>query len=292
MPSWHPVRSRLRSAPSQRVKNVSMSDHELREGRVGPFVTFVERVRPDGAVARWGSRRHRKHPVDAPAVDSTWWAPLARGWWIAILFAVGSLLFALGAVPSYVNAVGAWPDAVRSSSARCSSRQRIASTYREAVARPSVTVPQPAASSSAARPDRLAGDRRTAGRSPGFLQHQHLERAAHRPLRRRPRHQHVWRPDAVGSDPVLSWSPACWHGSRSPWPDLARARPLVIDLHPTLAKLGRGQSPSPGSRPSAWLTTRHRPAPTTRRSTSAPSIGADLLPDRGDPAPARTHLPC
>ena len=75
-------------------------DQEDQQGRVGPFVTYVERVRPDGAVARWDSRRHRKHPQGAPAAGSTWWAPRARGWWIAVLFAVGSLLFALGAVPA------------------------------------------------------------------------------------------------------------------------------------------------------------------------------------------------
>jgi hypothetical protein len=32
-------------------------DREDRQGRVGPFVTFVERVRRGGAVARWDSRR-------------------------------------------------------------------------------------------------------------------------------------------------------------------------------------------------------------------------------------------
>jgi hypothetical protein len=69
------------------------------EGSIGPLETFVDHVRPDGVVARWGSRRHRKHLQGGPAVGSTWWAPRARGWWIAVLFAVGSLLFALGAVP-------------------------------------------------------------------------------------------------------------------------------------------------------------------------------------------------
>ncbi len=38
---------------------MSVQDRADRQGRVGPFVTFVERVRPDGAVARWESRRHR-----------------------------------------------------------------------------------------------------------------------------------------------------------------------------------------------------------------------------------------
>lgn len=32
------------------------------QGQVGPFVTFVEHRRPDGVVADWESRRHRKHP--------------------------------------------------------------------------------------------------------------------------------------------------------------------------------------------------------------------------------------
>src|SRR5689334_23477226 len=37
---------------------------------------------------------------------STWWAPRARGWWIGVLFAIGSTLFALGALPPYADAVG------------------------------------------------------------------------------------------------------------------------------------------------------------------------------------------
>ena len=82
-----------------------------RDGHVGPFVTFVEHERPDGVIARWESRRHRKHPPGAPAAGSTWWAPTARGWWIAVLFAVGSLLFVLGAVPGYASGVGTRWDA-------------------------------------------------------------------------------------------------------------------------------------------------------------------------------------
>jgi hypothetical protein len=87
-------------------------DRAGRDSGVGPFVTLVERVRPDGVVGRWESRRHRKHPDGASTVGSTWWAPSARGWWIAILFAVGSLLFAIGAVPGYVSAVGTRWDSV------------------------------------------------------------------------------------------------------------------------------------------------------------------------------------
>jgi len=80
------------------------------EGHVGPFRTFVEHRRPDGAVARWESRRYRKQ-LGTPAGGSTWWAPGARGWWIAALFAVGALLFALGTVPAYADAVGTRWDA-------------------------------------------------------------------------------------------------------------------------------------------------------------------------------------
>ena len=84
-----------------------------RDGRylsIGAPVTFVDHVRPDGVMVRWESRRHRKH--QKPADGSTWWAPRARGWWIAVLFAIGSLLFALGSVPAYTSAVGSLWDTV------------------------------------------------------------------------------------------------------------------------------------------------------------------------------------
>ena len=78
----------------------------------GPFVTFIVRKRPDGVIARWESRAHRKHLHPDARRGSTWWAPHDRDWWIGVLFAVGSILFALGTVPAYVDAVGARPDAV------------------------------------------------------------------------------------------------------------------------------------------------------------------------------------
>ncbi|MGH9079906.1 MAG: hypothetical protein ACRDYE_07525 [Acidimicrobiales bacterium] len=78
---------------------------------LGPFVTFIEYERPDGVVARWESRRHRKQ-ASPTATGGTWWAPHARGWWIGALFAVGSTLFALGAVPGFANTVGTRVDSV------------------------------------------------------------------------------------------------------------------------------------------------------------------------------------
>ena len=78
----------------------------------GPFVTYVVRRRPDGVIARWESRSHRKHLAGSRPRGSTWWAPQDRDWWIGVLFAVGSFLFGLGTVPAYANAAGARPDAV------------------------------------------------------------------------------------------------------------------------------------------------------------------------------------
>jgi hypothetical protein len=58
--------------------------------------------------ARW----LRKHPLGDHHPDATWWAPRSRGWWIAVLFAIGSVLFALGALPPYARAVGTTATAV------------------------------------------------------------------------------------------------------------------------------------------------------------------------------------
>jgi hypothetical protein len=79
----------------------------------GPFVTFIESERPNGVVARWESRRHRKSDIGHRAGSrGTGWSPRSPGWWIGVLFAVGSVLFALGAVPGYVNVVGARTDSI------------------------------------------------------------------------------------------------------------------------------------------------------------------------------------
>jgi hypothetical protein len=86
------------------------TDQARRRG-FGPFVTWVEYQEPNGLLVHWESRRHRKHP-DPNADASTWWAPRSRGWWIGVLFAVGSVLFALGAVPGFASAAGVRGDSV------------------------------------------------------------------------------------------------------------------------------------------------------------------------------------
>ena len=69
-----------------------------------PFVTRARLRRTDGTTFLWDSRTARKTGDADPG--STWWAPRARGWWIGVLFAVGSTCFALGALPAYANLVG------------------------------------------------------------------------------------------------------------------------------------------------------------------------------------------
>lgn len=77
---------------------------------LGPFVTR-ELFRHGDVALVWESRWHRKHPTGT-ATGSTWWSPGAVAWWIGVLFAVGSLCFALGAFPPYAIAVGVNPDNV------------------------------------------------------------------------------------------------------------------------------------------------------------------------------------
>jgi hypothetical protein len=96
-------------------------------------VTFVDHVRSDGVVVRWESRRHRKHLAEAGAHGSVWWAPRARGWWIGVLFAVGSALFVLGALPSYASAVGVRWDTATFFAGSVFFTSAALLTYREAV---------------------------------------------------------------------------------------------------------------------------------------------------------------
>jgi hypothetical protein len=75
--------------------------------RLGPFVTREVFRRTDGSRLTWESRLHRKlHNRLDRSRGSTWWAPGAVGWWIGMLFMIGSICFALGAVPGYADAVG------------------------------------------------------------------------------------------------------------------------------------------------------------------------------------------
>jgi YrhK-like protein len=75
---------------------------------VGPFITRVRYRLPDGSHLTWNSRRHRKtgRPEEhRERLDHPWWQPRRLGWWIALLFMVGSSLFGLGSFPLYADHV-------------------------------------------------------------------------------------------------------------------------------------------------------------------------------------------
>ena len=83
----------------------------------GAFVTHVTYQQPSGATVDWESRAHRKQVAPPAAVagdakTATWWAPTALGWWIGVLFMIGSACFALGSLPGYLDAVGGTADGV------------------------------------------------------------------------------------------------------------------------------------------------------------------------------------
>ena len=184
-------------------------DRAGRDGSIGPLMTFVDHVRPDGAVARWESRRHRKH-LGGPAAGSTWWAPGARGWWIAVLFAVGSLVFALGAVPAYASAVGTRWDALTFFIGSLFFTAAGFLAYREAVdagpqlpgaARRRFFVVQPRRIDWWATAVQLAGT---------LYFNVSTGNAVRADLTAQAANQHVWRPDAVGSICFLVASALAW----------------------------------------------------------------------------------
>ncbi len=189
-------------------------DNGSRALSIGAPATFVDRIRPDGVIVRWESRHHRKHQKST--VGSTWWAPTARGWWIAILFAVGSLLFAIGSVPGYASAVGTSADTVTYFVGSLFFTSASFLSYREAVdaapealnpARRRFFVYQPG------RIDWWA----TAVQLVGTLYFNVSTGVAMvTDLSAQTAHQHEWRPDAIGSvcflvSSVLAWYEVC-HG--------------------------------------------------------------------------------
>ena len=168
-----------------------------RDLSIGVPVTFVDHVRPNGVIVRLESRFHRKH--QKPAAGSTWWAPQARGWWIAVLFAIGSLLFALGSVPGYASAAGARWDTVTYFAGSLFFTSASFLSYREAV--------------DAAHEAENPAHRRFFTYQPGRIDwwatavqfvgtlyfNVSTGVAMVTGLSAQAAHQHVWRPDAIGS---------------------------------------------------------------------------------------------
>jgi hypothetical protein len=197
-------------------------------------LTFVDHARPDGLVVRWESRRHRKHPEGAAAAGSTWWAPRARGWWIAVLFAVGSLLFVLGAVPAYASAAGARWDSLTFFAGSLFFTSAGFLTYREAVDA------GPPAQNPAGRRFFVFQPRRidwwaTAVQLAGTLYFNvSTGVATQADLAATAAHQHVWRPDAVGSICFLVASALAWFEVCHAW---VAWRPHVLSWWITFVNL-------------------------------------------------------
>jgi hypothetical protein len=173
------------------------------------LATFVDHVHPDGSVVRWESRRHRKHR--RPAAGSTWWAPKDRSWWIAVLFAIGSLLFALGSVSGYASAVGARWDTVTYFVGSLFFTSASFLSYREAVdAAPAAQNPahrrfltyQPGRIDWWATAIQLVGT---------VYFNVSTGVAMAEDLAAQTAHQHVWRPDAIGSICFLVSSALAWY---------------------------------------------------------------------------------
>ncbi len=86
---------------------------EIEQQRIGPFVTGRRLRRADGTEVEFSAWRHRKgYGLSDPAARDTvrgteWWAPRRRGWWIALLFMIGSACFFLGAFPATATLLGA-----------------------------------------------------------------------------------------------------------------------------------------------------------------------------------------
>lgn len=95
-------------AMSGQVTSLHDDWEEIGSRGFGPFVTERTVRFADGTVARWDSRRERKRA--RTDTESTWWAPQALGWWIAVLFAIGSTCFAVAAVPAVASGVGVRTD--------------------------------------------------------------------------------------------------------------------------------------------------------------------------------------
>jgi hypothetical protein len=188
---------------------MSVRSRDSRDAGLGAL-TFADHLGADGLVVRWESRRHRKHLTESSAAGSTWWAPRARGWWIAVLFAVGSLLFAVGSVPGYVTAVGARWDSLTYFIGSLFFTSAAFLTYREAVDA------GPPAQNPSGRRFFVYQPRRidwwaTAVQLAGTLYFNvSTGVATQADLAAQAAHQHVWRPDAVGSVCFLVASALAW----------------------------------------------------------------------------------
>lgn len=198
-----------------------------------PFSTFRFLVRSDGEVEIRESRRHRKHQGPRACGREAWWAPRDRGWWIGVLFAIGSALFATGVIPTYAHAVGARGDSLTFFAGSVFFTAAGFLQYREAVDA------VPAGLRRGRRvlvflPDRIDWQA-TAWQSVGTLAFNvSTAVAVSAAVGSAQYRHHVWRPDATGSVCFLIASALAWFEVCHGW---AGWRPRSIAWWITLANL-------------------------------------------------------
>ncbi len=153
----------------------------------------------------------RKHPLGDHHLDATWWAPRSRGWWIAVLFAIGSVLFALAALPPYAAAVGATATAVTFFIGSIFFTSAATLQYREAVD----GLPAPPGSASRRRlwvwaPSQLGWSACIVQLAGTVWFNLSTGYAIHSDLSAKLADARVWRPDALGSIAFLVASTLAW----------------------------------------------------------------------------------
>lgn len=208
----------------------SRNGHDL---TTSASATYVDHRRRDGVIVRWGSRRHRKH-LEAPAIGSTWWAPRSRDWWIAILFAIGSVLFGLGVIPPYAAAVGTeWDNATFFIGSVFFTAAAFLS-YREAVDAAPRALNPAWRRVFVFRPGRIDWWATGVQFIGTLFFNVSTGTATVANLSARVEHQHVWRPDTLGSACFLASSFLAWYEVCHGW---AAWRPREWSWWITLANL-------------------------------------------------------
>ncbi len=180
-------------------------------------MTFVEYERPDGVIAKWDSRRQRKSEgAHGPHPGGMWWAPRARGWWIAVLFAAGSVLFALGAVPGYAATLGVRADSITFFIGSLFFTSAAFLQYRESVDA-GREVPHGFRRVLAYRPHQIDWWASGVQLIGTLYFNVSTGNAVRVDLSAQAAHQHVWRPDAIGSLCFLVASGLAWFEVSHGW---------------------------------------------------------------------------
>ena len=252
----------------------------------GPFVTRQVFRLPDGSRLLWDSRWHRKHAGRVPD-GSTWWAPFAMAWWMGVLFAIGSICFALGSFPPYATAVGATPDNITYFIGSIFFTTASFLQYVEVASTPTdLAEPHRNGFGSLLRIRHRRIDWWAAGiQLLGTLWFNRTTLSALLVgLGASPDHHPIWRPDALGSicflvSSWLAWVEEC-HGPFA----LAAGRHLVVDHRPEPDRLHR-------IRGVGHRFLRHVERPAAQRGPDEPGHvrRCGLLPDRRRTAAPRAH---